>query len=378
MDGIYIGQAARKKVRHKLKDIIVIVLFATLANVDGWEEMEYFSCYQEEYLKKYIELKNGIPSHDTIQRVFGMISPEILQQLYQKWQELPNRNEGEKLKKLVCIDGKTMRGNKRKGSRPSPIVSAWCREDGFRLGQRAVEEKSNEITAIPELLDKIQVKGQIVTIDAMGTQTAIAEKIRKKRADYVLALKGNQRNLYDDVKLYLTDEEIKQRLRTSGQYQRTVDKARSQIEIREYYQTENISWLTGKKEWMGMKSIGMEEKTIRKGGFETKEYRFFISSLNENIELFSRAVRGHWSVESMHWHLDVTFHEDANQTLDRLAAQNLNIIRKWCLSILKAVELFRPNLSMKKKRFIISMDPSYFFRSSLFKKFLFPHLWASH
>ena len=378
MDGIYIGQAARKKVRHKLKDIIVIVLFATLANVDGWEEMEYFACYQEEYLKKYIELKNGIPSHDTIQRVFGMISPEILQQLYQKWQELPNRNEGEKLKKLVCIDGKTMRGNKRKGSRPSPIVSAWCREDGFRLGQRAVEEKSNEITAIPELLDKIQVKGQIVTIDAMGTQTAIAEKIRKKRADYVLALKGNQRNLYDDVKLYLTDEEIKQRLRTSGQYKRTVDKARSQIEIREYYQTENISWLTGKKEWMGMKSIGMEEKTIRKGGFETKEYRFFISSLNENIELFSRAVRGHWSVESMHWHLDVTFHEDANQTLDRLAAQNLNIIRKWCLSILKAVELFRPNLSMKKKRFIISMDPSYFFRSSLFKKFLFPHLWASH
>ena len=199
----------------------------------------------------------------------------------------------------------------------------------------------------------------------MGTQTAIAEKIRKKRADYVLALKGNQRNLYDDVKLYLTDEEIKQRLRTSGQYKRTVDKARSQIEIREYYQTENISWLTGKKEWMGMKSIGMEEKTIRKGGFETKEYRFFISSLNENIELFSRAVRGHWSVESMHWHLDVTFHEDANQTLDRLAAQNLNIIRKWCLSILKAVELFRPNLSMKKKRFIISMDPSYFLNQVL-------------
>ena len=199
----------------------------------------------------------------------------------------------------------------------------------------------------------------------MGTQTAIAEKIRKKRADYVLALKGNQRNLYDDVKLYLTDEEIKQRLRTSGQYKRTVDKSRSQIEIREYYQTENISWLTGRKEWMGMKSIGMEEKTIRKDGFETKEYRFFISSLNENIELFSRAVRGHWSVESMHWHLDVTFHENANQTLDRLAAQNLNIIRKWCLSILKAVELFRPNLSMKKKRFIISMDPSYFLNQVL-------------
>ena len=354
-----------KKVRHKLKDIIVIVLFATLANVDGWEEMEYWAKYHEKYLRKYIELKNGIPSHDTIQRVFGMISPEILQKLYQKWQELLNRDEGEKLKKIVCIDGKTMRGNKRKDGRASHIVSAWCREDGFCLGQRAVEEKSNEITAIPELLDKIQINGQVVTIDAMGTQTAIAEKIRKKRADYVLALKGNQGNLHEEVRLYLTEPEVKQALRSSGRYQRTIEKAHSQIEIREYYQTEDISWLTGKREWKGLKSVGMEEKTIRKDGLETKEYRFFISSLKEDIALFSRAVRGHWSVESMHWHLDVTFREDANQTLDRQAAQNLNIIRKWCLSILKVIELFRPNLSMKKKRFIISMNPPEFLEQVL-------------
>ena len=354
-----------KKVRHKLKDIIVIVLFATLSNVDGWEEMEYFAQYQEEYLRKYIELKNGIPSHDTIQRVFGMISPDILQQLYQKWQELLNQDEGEKLKKIICIDGKTMRGNKRKESQPSHVVSAWCREDGFCLGQRAVEEKSNEITAIPELLDKIQVKGQVVTIDAMGTQTAIAEKIRKKRADYVLALKGNQGTLHEDVRLYLSDPEVKQALQVSKQYKRTVEKARGQIEIREYYQTEKISWLNCKKEWKGLKSIGMEEKTIRKDGVETKECRFFISSLMVDIELFSRAVRGHWSVESMHWHLDVTFREDANHTLDRWAAQNLNIIRKWCLSILKLLELFRPNLSMKKKRFIISMNPPEFLEQVL-------------
>lgn len=289
-----------------------------------------------------------------------MISPDILQQLYQKWQELLNRDEGEKLKKIICIDGKTMRGNKRKDSRPSHVVSAWCREDGFCLGQRAVEEKSNEITAIPELLDKIQIKGQVVTIDAMGTQTAIAEKIRTRRADYVLALKGNQGTLHEDVRVYLSEPEVKQALQASEQYKRTVEKARGQIEIREYYQTERISWLDCKKEWKGLKSIGMEEKTIRKDGSEKKEYRFFISSLKEDIELFSRAVRGHWSVESMHWHLDGTFHEDANQTLDCLAAQNLNIIRKWCLSILKALELFRPNLSMKKKRFIISMNPPEF------------------
>lgn len=354
-----------KKVRHKLKDILVIVLFATLANVDDWVEMEYFANYHQDYLRKYIELKNGIPSHDTLCRVFGMISPDILQQLYRKWQELLNRNEGERLKKIICIDGKTMRSNKRKNGRPNHIVSAWSREDGFCLGQKAVDEKSNEITAIPELLEKIQIRGQVVTIDAMGTQTEIAEEIRNKRADYVLALKGNQRTLHEDVSLYFKDEEEKKKIRESGNYKRTVEKARGQMEIREYYQTEEIRWLGQKKNWKGLKSIGMEEKTIRTEQGEKKEYRYYISSLKEDIELFSRAVRGHWSVESMHWHLDVTFREDANSTLDKQAAQNLNIIRKWSLSILKVIEIFRPNISMKKKRFVISMNPAEFLEKVL-------------
>lgn len=355
-----------KKVRHKLKDIIVIVLFATLANVDDWVEMEFFAHYHQDYLRKYIELKNGIPSHDTLCRVFGMISPDVIQQLYQKWQELLNREEGEAIKRIICIDGKTMRSNKRKDSRPNHIVSAWSREDGFCLGQKAVEEKSNEITAIPQVLEKIQIKGQVVTIDAMGTQTAIAEKIRSKRADYVLALKGNQGNLCEDVSLYLMDEEVKRKIREKGDYKRTVEKARSQIEIREYYQTEETGWLSQKKEWKGLKSIGMEEKTIRaEGKEEKKEYRYYISSLKTDVELFSRAVRGHWSVESMHWHLDVTFREDANTTLDKQASQNLNIIRKWSLSILKMIEIFRPNISIKKKRFVISMNPAEFLEQVL-------------
>ena len=178
------------KVRHKLKDIIVIVLFAALANVDDWVEMEYFAHYHEAYLKKYIELKNGIPSHDTLCRVFGMLSPEILQQLYGKWQELLNQNEGEVLRKLICIDGKTMRSNKRKEGKPNHIITAWSKEDGFSLGQKVVNTKSNEITAIPELLEKIRIKGQVVTIDAMGTQTAIAEKIRLKTRRLCTGVKG--------------------------------------------------------------------------------------------------------------------------------------------------------------------------------------------
>ena len=287
------------KVKHTLKDILVIILFATLANADDWVEISMFAAAHQDYLKKYIPLRNGIPSHDTIQRVMGLLSPEILQQLYNKWQELLNENEGELIKKVICIDGKTVRSNKREGQKPSHVISAWSKEDGFCLGQKAVEEKSNEITAIPELLDKIQIKGQILTIDAMGTQTEIAEKIKKKRAEYVLALKENQRNLYKDVKDYFAEGEFRKEIEKTGGYKKTLGKAHGQIETREYYQTEDIGWLSQKKEWKGLKSIIMERKTIEKNGKKTEEYQYFISSLKSDIETIARAVRGHWSVESM-------------------------------------------------------------------------------
>lgn len=288
-----------------------------------------------------------------------MISPESLQQLYGKWQELLNREEGEVIKKIICIDGKTMRGNSQNKERASHLVSAWSKEDGFCLGQKAVEEKSNEITAIPELLEKIQVKGQIVTIDAMGTQREIVKKIRSKRADYVLAVKGNQGTLFEELQEYFADEELRKKVKEGDGYKRTKEKAHGQIETREYYQTEDINWLSQRKEWRGIKSIGMEKKTLEKEGKMQRETRYYISSLPREIETMSRAVRGHWSIESKHWHLDVTFKEDANTTIDKTAAQNQNIIRKWCLSILKMAELSTRNkrLSMKKKRFVISLKP---------------------
>ena len=356
-----------KKVRHLLKDILVIVLFATLANADDWVEMALFAESFQDYLRKYIELKNGPPSHDTIRRVMGMISPDILQQLYGKWQELLNREEGERIKKIICIDGKTMRGNSEKKGKPAHIVSAWSKEDGFCLGQKAIEEKSNEITAIPELLEKLQIKGQIVTIDAMGTQKGIAEKIRSRCADYVLAVKGNQGTLHKDLQEYFADKDLRKKAREEGGYTKTQEKAHGQIETREYYQTEDIKWLRQRKEWKGIKSIGMEEKTLEKDGGIQKEYRYYISSLPKDIGTMSRAVRGHWSIESMHWHLDVTFREDANATIDKTAAQNQNIIRKWCLSILKMAELSTrtKRLSMRKKRFVISLRPIKFLEEVL-------------
>lgn len=165
-----------RKVRHKLKDILVIVLFATLANADDWVEMELFAKEYQDFLRKYIELKNGIPSHDTLNRVMGMLSPEVLQQLYSKWQELLNRDEGEALKKIICIDGKTMRSNKRKEGKPSHIVSAWSRKDGFCLGQKAVEEKAMRSQQFQSFWNRSRSKGRSLPL----TQWEPRKRLRKR------------------------------------------------------------------------------------------------------------------------------------------------------------------------------------------------------
>lgn len=343
------------KVRHKLLDVVVIVLFARLANADDWEEMEAFAECHEDFLKQYIDLENGVPSHDTPQRVMGNINPQHLQNLYAKWNEMLSTGEGEKLKKIICIDGKTMRGNGNRKQKPNHIVSAWSDEDGFCLGQKAVDEKSNEITAIPRLLDAVNIKGNVITIDAMGTQTATAEKIKSKRADYVLAVKENQKSLYTEISEYFEDKEFAEEIKKGAGYKKTKEKSHSRIEAREYYQSDKIKWMEEKSRWKGLKSIGMVCKTVTDGEKSVTEKRYYISSLSPDIELFSRAVRQHWSVEIMHWHLDVTFKEDANTTQDKTAAQNLNIINKWSLSILKLLQIGSRKLSMRKKRFYISM-----------------------
>ena len=345
------------KVRHRMRDIIIIVLLAVLSGADDWVEIGIFAKAHEKYLRQYVKLESGVPSHDTIQRVMALVSPEHMQELMTAWQETVNAGKEEELRKILSIDGKTMRGNRQNGEKPQHIVSAYCDEYGYCMGQEAVEVKSNEITAIPKLLDKINVRGCVVTADAMGTQTAIAEKIKAKGGDYTLALKGNQSSLHDDVRDYFADDELCDKIKKNGAYKLTREKAHSQVEVREYYQTEDINWLSQRKNWKGLKSIGMERKTIEhRDGTITVDYRYFISSIKEDIELFGRSVRQHWSVEVMHWHLDVTFKEDANRTIDKISAKNLNIVRKFCLSILKMVEVLMPRLSIKKKRFAIGQD----------------------
>ncbi len=352
------------KIKHNLGDIIGIVLFASLGNANDWHEIEAFAKAHEKTLKKYFKLENGIPSHDTIQRAMSIISPKSLQQLQLQWQEMVNSNEGEKLIKLLNIDGKTMRGSGNNHTKALHIVSAWSKEDGICLGQVTTEKKSNEITAIPQLLKTLNITRHIVTIDAMGTQTAIARQIIEQRGNYVLAVKGNQGGLHKDIIDYFAIEEELERIKSQGGYKCSKEKSRSQIETREYYQTKDIKWLEGKEEWKKLKSIGMVETTIDKAGKITKERRYYISSLDVNAEEFSRAVRGHWAIESMHWQLDVTFRENNNQTIDKRANENLNIIRKWCLSMLKILDMGK-QYSMKLKRYIICCAPERYFAEIL-------------
>ena len=340
-----------KKVQHKMSDIIAIVLFATLANANEWIEIYYFAQEHEKFLRKHLELPNGIPSHDTIQRVFAMVSPEFLQQIQTQWNEMLSTNEGAKLQRILAIDRKTQCGTETSKQKANHIVSA-VDENGFCLGQNRVDEKSNEITAIPQLLDALNIKGHIITTDAMGTQTESVSHIRKKHADYVLALKVNQNSLYDNVRRYFGDAEL---LATCA-YTSSVEKARGGIEKREYRQTEDIEWLAQRKKWAGLRSIAMTRNTVTKDGVKTQEERFFISSLPTDVELIAKAIRGHWMVESHHWHLDVTFKEDADRTIDKDAAYNLNIIRKTALHILKILTISKTNMSLKAKRFKICLN----------------------
>jgi predicted transposase YbfD/YdcC len=353
------------KIKHLMKDIIAIVFFAKLANANEWDEIHYFAVEKEAFLRKYLELPNGIPSYDTIRRVMAIVSPEFLGKFQVRWNEMMNGGQGQKLKKILALDGKTQRGNKRGGQKPNHIVSC-VDNDGFCLSQKRVDDKSNEITAIPELLDDINIKGHIVTTDAMGCQKDIAAKIAKKKADYVLALKGNQAGLHEDVKLYFDDADMVKKCA----YTKTTEKARSAIETREYWQTDDISWLAQRKEWPKLKSIAMTKNTITKNGKTTTETRFFISSLPVDVKEMARAIRAHsihptklrfagtpGMVESYHHHLDVTFKEDANQTAEKDAAFNLNIISKIALNALKLLDVGIKRASIKGKRFMTGLNP---------------------
>lgn len=351
------------KVKHTLFTLIGSIIVGHLSNCNDFHEISELLNLSKDKLDKYLHFhrnKKGeiiVPSHDTMERIIAAIDNKSLQILLKDWYMDISRADIEIIQKIICIDGKTIRGSGNSKNKALHIVSAWAREWGYCLGQVKTDEKSNEITAIPEVLDMVTVKGQIVTIDAMGTQEKIVEKIVKKQGDYVLAVKENQKALYTDISEYFDDDK-KQEIRKSGNnYYRTTEKARGQIETREYYQTSDIAWIYKKERWAKFTTIGLVENTINKNGKISKETRYYIASISEKIKEFAYAVRGHWSIENnLHWQLDFTFREDHNQVIQKNAVMNLNILRKFCLSMINILE-FKTGTSVKIKRLRICLAP---------------------
>ena len=329
-----------KKIRHKLVDCVIIMLVGVMCGCEDWEEIAEFGKARYEHLKKYLELPNGIPSHDTIRRVIGMLDPQQLGRCYQAWicSSIPQR-KGD----IIPIDGKTVcgSGTKGKGIKPIHMVSAWSGQAGITLAQLRTTEKSNEITAIPDLLEMLSVAGGVITIDAIGCQSKIAEKIIDRKADYVLACKGNQPLLHEEIVEYFAFADGCKYLDIEHETTTTTEKNRNRIEKRVYDVIYDCRMLSRLSEFRGAKTIGRVRSSITYPNDEqTQDTRYYITSLGKKtgVALFAKSVRAHWGIEnSCHWIMDVTFHEDANRTRDLIASENLTVARKLALALSKKV-----------------------------------------
>ena len=341
--------------RHNLIDIIVIAICAIICGADGWEGMETYGEAKYDWLKTIIELPNGIPGHDTFRRVFERINPEAFSRCFIGWvQAVFEASKGD----IIPIDGKTIRRSYDKsiGKTAIHLVSAWSAENQLVLGQIKTNEKSNEITAIPQLIDIIELNGGIVTIDAMGCQKNIASKIVDKKADYVLALKGNHSALFEDVKPYF--DEVKPNS-SDYDYHKTIEKGHGRIETRKFWTTSNIDWLiTHHPNWKNLKSIGVVEATRKIGSKKTTERRYYISSLVSNAKLFAKATRAHWKIEnSLHWVLDVTFREDQSRIRSKNSPENLAILRHVVINLVRQEKTFKRGAPQKRLK--AAIDNSY-------------------
>ena len=334
---------------HPLQDILMIVLCAVLSGVEDWVGMEAFAEEKEAWLRGFLDLPNGIPSHDTLSDVMGRMDPVAFRAGFTAWATaaLPNL-AGEQ----VCVDGKTVRGS-RDGENPAVhLVSAFAGQARWVLAQQAVAEKSNEITAIPDLLALLDLQGAVVSTDAMGCQKAIAQTIIDAGADYVLALKDNHPTLCEDVQLWLDTEVACGRL----PIHETIEKDHGRIEIRRYTLSNPMDWLEAKPDWAGLQAVGRVESIRIIGDQTSTEHRYFLCSLTDP-ERFAASVRGHWGIENQqHWVLDVQFGEDACQTRNDHSAENLALIRRIALNVLRHNGPSRDSIRRRKLRAALNDD----------------------
>jgi len=347
--------------RHELTDILIIAICATICGADGWVPIQQFGQSKIEWFKTFLVLPNGIPSHDTFGRVFATLDPVAFEKCFANWvKSLREDNVND----LIAIDGKTLRRSfdHASGKTALHLVSAWAADCRLTLGQIATEQKSNEITAIPKLLELLDIRGTTVTIDAMGCQKKIAQQIIEQEGDYMLGLKGNQGTLHDEVKL-LMDEAVKHEFaHMQYDFHETVDGDHGRIEHRKVWCTHDVDWFKEKEQWPGLRSFVVVESQRTIGEKTTTERRYFISSLDgTNAKHAGHAIRSHWGIEnSVHWILDVAFDEDRCRIRQGNAAQNISLLRRLTLNMLKHESTLK--VGIKTKRLRAGWDSSYLLR----------------
>ena len=335
--------------RHSLNDILVMSICAVVSGADGWVGVEKFCKAKEKWLRTFLELPHGIPSHDTFGRVFSMLDPEALSRCFAQWTAAVAKAT---CGKLVAIDGKALRRSFDTASSKAAVhmVSAWMTSNRMVLGQVATEEKSNEITAIPKLLELLDISGCIVTIDAMGCQRKIVQRIIDGGGDYVLSLKGNQATMSEEVERFLNWAESQEFKEVPFSYFETVDGEHGRIETRRYWCTGEVEWFEDLTKWKGLSSFGMVESERTLGDKTSTERRYFISSLDgSSAELFASAVRGHWGIENgLHWVLDLAFREDECRVRKDHGPTNLATLRHIAMNLLKQEKTAKVGVANKR------------------------------
>jgi len=328
---------------HELIDVLTIAICTLLCAGESFNDMEDFGKAKEAWFRTFLTLRNGIPSHDTFNRVFAALCPQAFGECFMAWTQSLRSAVAQE---IVALDGKALRRALVADQNSKVIVSAWAQSNRLVLGQLKVDDKSNEITALPQLIRALELTGCIVTVDAMGTQKQIAREIKEADADYVMALKGNHEVVHAEVKSFLDATVAEAAARPPGVRPapavaglatlQTVEKDHGRLETRRYYQSAKLEWFADRAQWEGLQTVGMVEAEREVGGQQTVERRYYLSSLPLGVATFAKAVRGHWSVEnSLHWVLDVQMREDESRARTGHAAENLATLRRLALNLLK-------------------------------------------